>query len=101
MNPATVGTSARSIAERAGISVPAEHPCKVLIGEADASKISHTYAMALEKLAPVLGLFHAKDFKEAVEVAKTCIHLAGKGHTASMHTAYEAQDRIDYFAHTI
>lgn len=40
MNPAAVGTSARSIAERAGIHVPPEHPCKVLIGFADPKKIS-------------------------------------------------------------
>ena len=46
--------------------------------------------MALEKLAPVLGLFKAKDFNDAVEVSKACVHLAGKGHTASIHTAYGA-----------
>lgn len=57
--------------------------------------------MGLEKLSPVLGLFRAKDFNHAVEVAKTCIHLAGKGHTASIHTAYEAEDRINYFSHQI
>lgn len=46
--------------------------------------------MGLEKLAPVLGMFRAKDFNEALEVAKTAIHLAGKGHSASIHTAFEA-----------
>lgn len=46
--------------------------------------------MGLEKLAPVLGAFRAKDFNEALQVAKTAIHLAGKGHSASIHTAFEA-----------
>lgn len=46
--------------------------------------------MGLEKLSPVLGMFRAKDFAHAVEVARTAIHLAGKGHTASIHTAYGA-----------
>lgn len=40
MNPKTVGTSARAIAEGAGLKIPADHPCKVLVGEGDASKIS-------------------------------------------------------------
>jgi len=101
MNPASVGRPAREIAEKAGIIIPKEHPCKVLIGEADWKLISLTLAMGLEKLSPVLGMFRAKDFNEALEVAKTAIHLAGKGHSASIHTAFEAQDRIDKFAHTI
>ena len=40
MNPKTVGTSARSIAEGAGLKIPADHPCKVLLGLADPKKIS-------------------------------------------------------------
>lgn len=101
VNPAVVGLNARVIAEKAGINVPAECPCKVLVGEADWHKISKQYPMALEKLTTVLGLFKAKDFKEAVEICKTCVHLAGKGHTASIHTQYGARDRIEYFAHTV
>ncbi|CAL6072026.1 Bifunctional_acetaldehyde-CoA/alcohol dehydrogenase [Hexamita inflata] len=101
MNPNTVGRPAREIAEKAGCVIPAEHACKVIVGEADWKLMSHKYPMGLEKLAPVLGMFRASDFKHAVEVAKTAIHMAGKGHTASIHTAFEAQERIDYFAHTI
>lgn len=101
MNPKTVGTSARSIAEGAGIHVPADHPCKVLIGMADPSKISKTYPMSLEKLSPVLGLFKAKNFEEAVEISKTCIHLAGKGHTGSIHTRYDSYDKIKYYTEHI
>jgi acetaldehyde dehydrogenase/alcohol dehydrogenase len=101
MNPNTVGRPAREIGEKAGLVIPAEHPCKVLIGEADWRLINTKYPMGLEKLAPVLGMFRAQTFDEALEVAKTVIHLAGKGHTASIHTAFEAQDRIDKFAHTI
>ena len=99
LNPAAVGQPARVIAEKSNVTVPADHPCKVLIGEG--KEIGHTHAMCLEKLAPVLGLFKAKDFQEALEIAKNCIHLAGKGHTASIHTAYEAQDRINQFSQTI
>lgn len=101
MNPKTVGRPAREIAEGAGLIIPKEHPCKVLIGEAKKELIGMTYPMSLEKLSPVLGMFRASDFKDAVEVAKTCIHMSGKGHTASIHTAYEAQDRIEYFCNTI
>lgn len=101
MNPNTVGKPARYLAEQIGMKVPADHPCKVIIGEGDSSKIGDDHPMSLEKLTTVLGMFRAKDFKHAVEVAKECIHHSGKGHTASIHTAFEAQDRIDYFAHTI
>lgn len=40
MNNKTVGTSARRIAKGAGINVPDDHPCKVLIGMADPKKIT-------------------------------------------------------------
>ncbi|KAH0577890.1 Bifunctional acetaldehyde-CoA/alcohol dehydrogenase [Spironucleus salmonicida] len=101
LNPAAVGQPARKIAEMAGVSVPAEHPCKVLIGEDTNDHIGHTHAMSLEKLAPVLGMFKAKNFDEALEVASKCIHMAGKGHTGSIHTAFEAQDRINKFAQVV
>lgn len=35
MNPTTVGRPARELAEKIGMKVPAEHPCKVIIGEAN------------------------------------------------------------------
>lgn len=88
--PQYVGRPAREIAEKAGVIVPKGHPCILLIGEADQAKISLKYPMCLEKLMPVTAFFRAKDFKEAVEISKTAIHLAGIGHTASIHTAVSA-----------
>lgn len=57
--------------------------------------------MSLEKLSPVLGVFKAKNFEEAVEISKTCIHLAGKGHTGSLHTRYDSYDKIKYYTEHI
>ena len=90
MNPNTVGRPAREIGEGAGIIIPKDHVCKILIGETTKDKISLLDPMSLEKLSPVLGMFRADDFKDAVEIAKRCIHMSGKGHTASIHTAFEA-----------
>jgi len=40
LNPAYVGQSARTIAEKSGITVPADHPCKVIIGECSYENIN-------------------------------------------------------------
>lgn len=91
----------RDLAAMAGISVPAEHACRVLIAESDKSKISLTEPLSLEKLSSLLTIFKADDWIDALEVAKKCIHMAGAGHTSSYHTALQAEDRISRYAKEI
>ncbi|MEG1875897.1 MAG: aldehyde dehydrogenase family protein, partial [Angelakisella sp.] len=64
VNPAIVGRPAVTIAEMAGVTVPAD--TKVLIAETDDT--SHSNAWANEKLSPLLGMFRAKDFETALDI---------------------------------
>jgi acetaldehyde dehydrogenase/alcohol dehydrogenase len=94
VNPKIVGQAAPKIAELAGISVPAT--TKVLIGEVtDASKAE---PFAHEKLSTILGLYRAKDFKDAVAIAARLVALGGIGHTSVLYTDQDQQkERVNYF----
>jgi len=94
VNPKIVGQTAHKIAEMAGITVP--EAAKVLVGEEPA--VSEDSPFAYEKLSPILSLYKAKDYEEAVEMAHTLVLLGGAGHTSVLYTDARTQDRINYFA---
>lgn len=94
INANIVGQSAFKIAQLAGLKVP--EGTKILIGEV--SEISSKEAFAQEKLSPVLALYSAKDFDEAVDKAHKLVELGGMGHTSVLYTDERKQDRIDIFA---
>ena len=94
LNAAIVGQPAYKIAQMAGVNVPEN--AKVLVGETSA--ISHDEAFAHEKLSPVLALYSAKDFNDAVEKAYSLIELGGAGHTSVLYTDERKRDRIEKFA---
>lgn len=94
LNAAIVGQSAYKIAELAGVKVPKS--TKVLIGEV--SKVDHSEPFAHEKLSPVLGMFKAKTFNEAIDKAVKLSELGGLGHTSVLYTNQDAnRDRIEEF----
>lgn len=94
LNAAIVGQSAAKIAELAGLSVPAN--TKVLIGEV--KDISHDEAFAHEKLSPVLAMYRAKNFEDAVDKAGKLIAMGGMGHTSVLYTDQDGhKDRVTYF----
>jgi acetaldehyde dehydrogenase/alcohol dehydrogenase len=94
VNPKIVGQSAPKIAELAGIHVPAT--TKVLIGEV--TDISMDEPFAREKLSTVLGLYRAKDFKDAVVMAGKLVAMGGMGHTSVLYTDQDQQkERVNYF----
>lgn len=97
LNAKIVGQSATKIAELAGVVVPSD--TKVLIGEGlGDGKVAIEDAFAHEKLSPVLGMFKAKDFEDAVEQAVTMVELGGIGHTSGLYTDQDKnQERIAYF----
>jgi acetaldehyde dehydrogenase/alcohol dehydrogenase len=97
VNPAIVGQSAARIAEMAGFSVPEE--TKVLI--AQISRVSLDEPFAREKLSPVLAMFRAMDFDEAVATAEAEIKLGGMGHTSVLYTNPANRDRIGKFGATM
>ncbi len=94
LNAAIVGQSAFTIAKLSGIKVP--ETAKVLIGEA--SEIGHKESFAHEKLSPVLGLYRAKNFEDAVEKAIQLVEFGGMGHTSVLYTdQLKNQDRVRSF----
>ncbi len=97
VNPYIVGQSAYKIAEIAGIKVP--ETTKILIGEEQEVAIENPFAH--EKLSPILAMYKAKTFEEAVEITHQLVLIGGAGHTAAMYTDLRKSDRISYFAKEI
>ena len=81
LNAKIVGQSAPKIAEMAGVAVPAA--AKILIGEVESVDVSEPFAH--EKLSPVLAMYHAKDFDDAIAKAEQLIADGGYGHTSSLY----------------
>ena len=94
LNAAIVGQSAFKIASLAGVSVPEK--TKILIGEVESVDISEEFAH--EKLSPVLAMYSAKDFSDAVAKAERLIADGGFGHTSSVYlNAVTEREKLDYF----
>ncbi|QSX35226.1 bifunctional acetaldehyde-CoA/alcohol dehydrogenase [Shewanella avicenniae] len=94
LNAAIVGQSAAKIADMAGIKV-AKYT-KVLIGEVDA--IDNDEAFAHEKLSPLLGMYRAANFEDAVDKAEALVQLGGIGHTSGLYTDQDRNtDRVHSF----
>ncbi len=97
LNAKIVGQPAAKIAEMAGLKVPAD--AKVLIGEA--SKIGPEEEFSYEKLSPVLAMYKADDFNQAVDMARDLVNFAGPGHTSVLYTANQNADRIKHFSEVV
>ena len=94
LNAKIVGQSALKIADLAGVTVPPY--TKVLIGEG--SVLSEDDEFAHEKLSPTLGMYRAKDFYEAVDLACKAVAMGGVGHTSCLYTDQDKNgDRIKHF----
>ncbi|MDR1196591.1 MAG: bifunctional acetaldehyde-CoA/alcohol dehydrogenase [Endomicrobium sp.] len=94
INANIVGQSAAKIARMAGIEVAED--TKILAGEAE--KTTPDEEFAHEKLSPVIAVYKADNFEDAVSKAYQLVELGGAGHTAVLYTDDRKQDRIDYFA---
>ena len=81
LNSKIPGKSAYEIAQMAGVDVPKN--TKILIGEVESVDISEEFAH--EKLSPVLGMYKAKTFDEALEKAAQLVADGGYGHTSSLY----------------
>ncbi len=81
LNAKIVGQSAYNIAKLAGVEVP--ESTKILIGEVESVELSEEFAH--EKLSPVLAMYKAKNFDEALDKADRLIADGGYGHTASLY----------------
>ena len=96
LNSKIVGQKAHKIAELAGVEVPEN--TKILIGEVESVDLSEEFAH--EKLSPVLAMYRANSFDEAVEKAEQLIEDGGLGHTASLYVnTHTGTEKIEKFSH--
>ena len=94
LNAKIVGQKACKIAELADVYVPGD--TKILIGEVESVELSEEFAH--EKLSPVLAMYRATDFNNAMEKAYKLIEDGGLGHTSSLYVdVISGQEKIEQF----
>ena len=98
LNAKIVGQSAHTIAQLAGVDV-AENT-KILIGEVESVDLSEEFAH--EKLSPVLAMYKASSFDDAVGKAYRLIEDGGLGHTSSLYiNTVTEKEKIEKFYNTM
>ena len=98
LNAKIVGQTAHDIAALAGIDVPEK--TKVLIGEVESTELSEPFAH--EKLSPVLAMYRAADFSDALQTADRLVRDGGYGHTASIYLdEVNQKEKLAAFAHAM
>ncbi|MEW6429719.1 MAG: bifunctional acetaldehyde-CoA/alcohol dehydrogenase [Thermodesulfobacteriota bacterium] len=93
LNPEIVGQPVERLAAICGIAPP--EGTRVLIGEAAA--IGPEEPFAHEKLSPILAMYRAADFAEAVAMADRLVRFGGHGHTSVLYTAPDNSEHIRTF----
>lgn len=93
VNAKIVGQPACRIAEMAGVSVP--EGTKILIGEVESVEPEEEFAH--EKLSPVLAMYRAADFEDAVNKAERLVADGGYGHTSSLYIDVAQHEKTERF----
>ena len=95
LNAKIVGQKATRIAELSGVTVP--EGTKILIGEVESVELSEEFAH--EKLSPVLAMYKAVSFEDALDKAAQLVADGGYGHTSSIYlNTITAREKLDAFA---
>ncbi len=95
LNAKIVGQKAHTIAALSGVKVPED--TKILIGEVEKVDLSEEFAH--EKLSPVLAMYKAENFEDALLKAERLVEDGGIGHTASLYLdALTQTEKIDLFS---
>ncbi len=95
LNARIVGQKAHRIAELAGVTVP--EGTKILIGEVESVELSEEFAH--EKLSPVLAMYKATSFEDALAKAEQLVADGGYGHTSSIYLNETTEhDKLQQFA---
>lgn len=95
LNAKIVGQSAHAIAALAGVKVPQD--TKIIIGEVESVALEEEFAH--EKLSPVLAMYRAKDFADALDKAAQLVADGGYGHTSSLYVnEQQEKNKIAAFA---
>lgn len=85
INPNIVGKPAPYIAQKAGITVPAE--TQVLVAELQG--VGREYPLSREKLSPVLSFYTVDNWREGCERCIELLEFGGIGHTLVIHSMDE------------
>ncbi len=94
LNAQVVGQKAARIAELCGIQVRDED--KILVVEV--KDVTAKEPFSGEKLSPILAMYKADDFADALDKADALVRGGGFGHTASIYIDERAaKDRLDAF----
>ncbi|MBQ4095865.1 MAG: bifunctional acetaldehyde-CoA/alcohol dehydrogenase [Oscillospiraceae bacterium] len=95
LNAKIVGQSAYTIAKLAGVEVPER--TKILIGEVESVELEEEFAH--EKLSPVLAMYKADSFEDALDKADRLVHDGGIGHTSSLYVNIATdRDKVKTFS---
>ena len=90
VNAKIVGQSAYKIAKMAGVEVPEK--TRILIGEVTSTDISEPFAH--EKLSPVLAMYKADTFAQALDMSEQLLMDGGPGHTASIFIDTNEKEKL-------
>ncbi|MBP0018912.1 MAG: bifunctional acetaldehyde-CoA/alcohol dehydrogenase [Cyanobacteria bacterium SBLK] len=93
LNAGIVGQTVDKIAALIDLELPLN--TRVLIGEADKIDVSEPFAY--EKLSPILAMYRAVDYDDAVIKACKLVEFGGRGHTAALYTNPSNSDHIKQF----
>ena len=94
LNAKIVGQKAHTIAALAGVDVPEN--TKILIGEVESVELTEEFAH--EKLSPVLAMYKANNFEDAISKARKLIEDGGLGHTSSLYiNTITEKEKIEEF----
>ena len=98
LNAKIVGQKAHTIASLAGVDVPEN--TKILIGEVESVDLQEEFAH--EKLSPVLAMYKASSFDDAIAKAYRLIEDGGLGHTSSLYiNTVTEKEKIEKFYSTM
>ncbi|TAN54866.1 MAG: aldehyde dehydrogenase family protein [Betaproteobacteria bacterium] len=87
--PAATAQSAARIAALAGLTRETTRTARFLMVEESGS--GPQFPFSGEKLAPVLAVYRARDFDDALRLAAAVYDYQGKGHSVSLHSRDERQ----------
>lgn len=94
LNAKIVGQSAHTIAALSGFEVPED--AKVLVGEVTSVEPSEEFSH--EKLSPVLAMYKAESFEDALDKADRLVREGGPGHTSAIYIDERTRgDRLSRF----
>lgn len=88
LNADVVGQPVERIAAMIDLTLPLQ--TRLLIAEV--SEIGSEEPFSYEKLCPVLAMYRASDFADAVDKASRLVLFGGRGHTAALYT--DPADRV-------